>query len=297
MADIFFTYAPEDAPRAAAIAQALQAHGLSVDWTREILPGQNRVTEMTRRLNEARAVVVLWSARSAIAPMVLDEAGAARDQGKLVPVMIERIDPPLGFRQLHTSDLSAMDGPDGREQIALLAQALQGREAAPGAGAARSNWSAPPHTAMDGPAPPTKFLWTRSFWSGTGLVGLVIGLVWFLTPDSEAEMGSETADRIGYLMTVVIVATIFIIAGRILLHVSRKLVGKSTTRYFDREYLVCLGLGLGLGFLFAVQPDEPGTETGFVFDLVLGVTSFPIMAGVVLLMIRMAMHMVRGAKR
>lgn len=294
MADIFFTYAADDSARVAEIAKALEAQGLSVDWAREILPGQNRVTEMTRRLSEARAVVVVWSNRSVAAPMVLDEAGAARDQGKLVPVMIDRVEPPLGFRQLHTSDLtSAAAG----EQLALLAQALKARDAG-GGGATQSTgpgWGASSAGIAEVAKPaPGKFLWTRGFWSGTGLLALVVGLIWFLTPDSEAEMGAESAERFGYLIGVTLGAAFFILIGRTLTHLSRTLVGKGTRRYFDREFIVILIASVLFGFALSATPDQPGQESGAVVDTLSGVVVGPILAGIVLLAVRGILRLARG---
>lgn len=298
MADIFFTYAADDAARVAEIAKALEAQGLSVDWAREILPGQNRVTEMTRRLAEARAVVVVWSNRSVAAPMVLDEAGAARDQGKLVPVMIDRVEPPLGFRQLHTSDLT---GSAAGEQLALLAQALKGREAGGGAtprptpsSTSGPGWGATSSSAGAAARGTGKFLWTRSFWSGTGLLSLVVGLIWFLTPDSEAEMGADSAERFGYLLGVVIGAGIFNLIGRMLMHLSRTLVGKRTQRYFDTEFVVVLAISVAFGFAMSATPDQPGQPSGAVVDILSGVVVGPILIGIVLLMVRGVLRVFRG---
>ncbi|MBU6372829.1 MAG: TIR domain-containing protein [Alphaproteobacteria bacterium] len=292
MADIFFTYAADDAGRVAEIAKALEAQGLSVDWTREILPGQNRVTEMTRRLAEARAVVVVWSNRSVAAPMVLDEAGAARDQGKLVPVMIDRIEPPLGFRQLHTSDLS---GAVGTEQLALLAQALKAREA--GGGAATPGpgpgpgWGA---TAPIQPPPSGKFVLTRKFWSMTSLFTLVMGLIWFLTPDSAAEMGAESATRLGYLIGLCLFTFVALFLGRLVIYWSRLIVGKRTTRYFDLDFSLILALGAAIGLFAASQPNAPNQDLGVVVQVLAFVVFGPLMFGSLLLVARGVLRLARG---
>ena len=49
---------------------------------------------------------MLWSAQSVQSAWVRDEAAAGRDSGRLVPVMIDETDPPLGFRQFQSIDLS-----------------------------------------------------------------------------------------------------------------------------------------------------------------------------------------------
>ncbi len=136
MADIFFTYAPADAGRAQAIAEALKAYGLDVAWDRTLLPGERYDAVVTRRLAEAKAVVVLWSNASIASSLIMDEAAAARDQGKLLPVRIDAVDSPLGFRQLQTADLAgwpdAANSAHGLQSLAeALAQARQQKIVAP----------------------------------------------------------------------------------------------------------------------------------------------------------------------
>ena len=48
---------------------------------------------------------MLWSAQSIGSDWVRDEAAAGRDSARLVPVLIDRVDPPLGFRQYQSVSL------------------------------------------------------------------------------------------------------------------------------------------------------------------------------------------------
>lgn len=106
MARVFLSYDREDATRAKGIALALEREGHSVWWDRQIKAGSQYSREIEQALNAADAVVVLWSARSIDSPWVRDEAAAGRDRNRLVPVLIETCDPPLGFRQFQNIDLS-----------------------------------------------------------------------------------------------------------------------------------------------------------------------------------------------
>lgn len=45
-------------------------------------------------------MVVLWSARSIESEWVYEEATEGRRQGKLVPVLIDAVRPPAGFREI-----------------------------------------------------------------------------------------------------------------------------------------------------------------------------------------------------
>lgn len=106
MADVFLSYSRHDLRRARPIIKALEAAGLSVWWDRRLVGGSEFSKEIRDELDKAGAVVALWSSRSVDSPWVLDEAGRARDSGRLVPASLDSMEPPLGFGQLHTIDLS-----------------------------------------------------------------------------------------------------------------------------------------------------------------------------------------------
>jgi hypothetical protein len=105
MADIFISYGRADRPHAQRIASVLEGHGWSVWWDRKILAGDTFEQTVQRALNEARCVVVLWSAGSVTSSWVKDEATDGKRRKILVPVLIDEVDIPLGFRQLHAVSL------------------------------------------------------------------------------------------------------------------------------------------------------------------------------------------------
>lgn len=112
MPDAFISYAREDRDRAAELASALVARGLSVWWDREIPPGQTFDEVIEKALTSARCVIVLWSARSVVSRWVRAEASAAAERGVLVPVLIEAIEPPLEFRNIEAADLTRWGAAD-----------------------------------------------------------------------------------------------------------------------------------------------------------------------------------------
>jgi tetratricopeptide (TPR) repeat protein len=124
MASIFLSYAREDAVRAKAIAEGLEGDGHSVWWDRRLGAGSSFSLEITAALRSAELVLVLWSRHSAQSPWVLDEAGVGRDSGKLVPVLLEPIDPPLGFRQYQAVDLTKARG---KRALLQLHEAIEAR--------------------------------------------------------------------------------------------------------------------------------------------------------------------------
>src|SRR4030095_8309744 len=99
-----------DRLQAEALAQILQQQGWSVWLDRDILAGQTFDRVIKEALDVAKCVIVLWSRYSVASNWVKDEAADAATRQILVPVSIEDIDIPLGFRRLQTANLSDWHG-------------------------------------------------------------------------------------------------------------------------------------------------------------------------------------------
>lgn len=110
MASVFLSYDREDIDRARPVVAALEKAGHSVWWDRHIKGGAEYNEQIEQALKSADAVLVLWSARSVKSAWVRDEAAAGRDSGRLVPVALDGVEPPLGFRQFQTIDLKRGSG-------------------------------------------------------------------------------------------------------------------------------------------------------------------------------------------
>ena len=122
MADVFISYAREDANTARRFADAFQAAGLSVWWDDALRSGEAFDEGIERALREAGAVVVLWSPRSVGSRWVRAEATQADRNRTLVPVMIEPCQRPLIFELTQTADLVHWTGTvDDKAWLALLA--------------------------------------------------------------------------------------------------------------------------------------------------------------------------------
>ena len=125
MARVFLSYDREDTDRARPIAVALEKAGHSVWWDRHIRSGTQFSQEIDEALKRAEAVVVLWSDESIGSPWVRDEAAVGRDSGKLVPALIDAVDPPLGFRQYQTTDLTRWKGRAKSTEFREMLEALE----------------------------------------------------------------------------------------------------------------------------------------------------------------------------
>jgi adenylate cyclase len=105
LADIFISYSRQDKALVAPFVAALEAEGWSVWWDPEITPGDEFDTLISRELEAARSLVVVWTPTSVDSRWVRGEARDAADRGVLVPVRFLGAKLPIDFRALHTTDL------------------------------------------------------------------------------------------------------------------------------------------------------------------------------------------------
>jgi TolB-like protein/Tfp pilus assembly protein PilF len=103
---VFVSYARADEKAAKAIIDMLDRAGFHVWWDGLIPGGERFGTLISKALEGARAVVVLWSERAIESAWVQDEASWARDRHRLVPLSLDGCEPPLGFRQFQCIDIS-----------------------------------------------------------------------------------------------------------------------------------------------------------------------------------------------
>ena len=121
MADVFVSYSSEDRERLEPIVEAIERAGFSVWWDRRIGLGSTFDREIERELAAAACVIVLWSARSVESDWVRNEAQEGLDRGVLVPLSIDDVKPPLGFRRAQTARL---DSTPTSEQIKTILTAV-----------------------------------------------------------------------------------------------------------------------------------------------------------------------------
>lgn len=108
MKDIFLSYAEEDYYRVRAVARALSSQGWSVFIDRHDVPlGSNFREIISENLERARCVVVVWSKYSVRSRYVTEEAGSALN--RLIPVLIDEVRPPYGFREMQMGNLIDWD--------------------------------------------------------------------------------------------------------------------------------------------------------------------------------------------
>lgn len=160
MPDIFISYSRQDQAVARHFAEGFEQEGLGVWWDQAINPGEafDQVTEQA--LEEARAVVVLWSKTSVSSRWVRAEATQANANGRLVPVMIEPCRRPIIFELSHTVDLSHWQGdrddPGWKAFAASVRRVVErNAQAAPGAATATITATATPPASRPSAGPST----------------------------------------------------------------------------------------------------------------------------------------------
>ncbi len=126
MADIFISYARHDKALVAPLVAALESEGWSMWWDPEIVPGQEFDRQITRELDAAKAVIVVWTPASVDSRWVRGEAREAADRGILVPVRFGSARLPIDARAVHTIDLD--DWKEDRQSAPFksLSRALSG---------------------------------------------------------------------------------------------------------------------------------------------------------------------------
>ncbi len=106
MADIFLSYSREDEARIKSLVSEFEAQGWSVFWDRRIPAGETWRSYIGSALQGARCIVVAWSKYSIESQWVAEEADEGKARKMLVPVLLDPVQPPRGFREIQAADIS-----------------------------------------------------------------------------------------------------------------------------------------------------------------------------------------------
>ena len=134
MIDVFLSYSSADFERASKLVKAFESAGLTVFWDQATPPGTDWDTWIRAKLSDSRVVVVLWSSASVVSVNVRHEAIIARDQGKLVPVLLEALAPsdfPMGLYLVQAIKLTDWNGETSNESFLRLVEQLGAKRARP----------------------------------------------------------------------------------------------------------------------------------------------------------------------
>jgi hypothetical protein len=123
---VFISYKSEDRPRVERLVAALQARGIATWHDRELVAGTRYRAAIEERIAAASCVLVCWTRKSVVkGDWVHDEADTAAARDALVPVLLDRVRPPHGLRQIHAVDLCSWRGDPDDERMSRLVDALR----------------------------------------------------------------------------------------------------------------------------------------------------------------------------
>lgn len=140
MNDVCVSYKREDETRVGRLVQALEKTGFSVWWDRGLPGGESWRQQIQAALGAAKCVIVVWT-HDSVGPagdFVRDEAGQAKRRGLLVPVLLDKVAPPLGFGEIQAIDLTRWKGNPRdwffQDLCAAVMAKLEGRAVPPARG-------------------------------------------------------------------------------------------------------------------------------------------------------------------
>lgn len=123
MTDVFISYSRDDRNKVRLIAHGLAAEGFAVWWDPEIRPGKKWNDAIRRALDNAAAVVTVWSPKSSKSDWVVAETQHGHARKAMVPVTIKNCTPPIPYNMIQSADLTRWRGDaDDAEWIAVLRQ-------------------------------------------------------------------------------------------------------------------------------------------------------------------------------
>ncbi|TNE58166.1 MAG: TIR domain-containing protein [Alphaproteobacteria bacterium] len=124
MADIFVSYSSHDHAEVKPLVEILEQKGYSVWWDNDLRGGSRFSEEIERELEQAKAVIVVWTKESRKSRWVTDEADCALAAAKLIPIKFDVLDAPIGFRQIQTIDFTTWQLGEDSHALTTLDQAI-----------------------------------------------------------------------------------------------------------------------------------------------------------------------------
>ncbi len=127
MTDIFISYAHEDQERVRPIVEELEKRNWRVFWDRKIPVGENYYDYISKKLDNLHCVLVIWSQHSLLSNWVKQDAEEGNRRKILVPLMLDGVQAPLGFRHLQGADLSEWNNKSLYQPFLELLGAIESR--------------------------------------------------------------------------------------------------------------------------------------------------------------------------
>jgi hypothetical protein len=111
--DIFFSYSSADRERVRPVRDALVAQGFEVFWDQEVPTGLDWDSWIRQHLSKCKCAMAFWSAASVASDNVRHEAVVAKQQGKLISILLESLTAqqfPMGLYAQQAANLADWNG-------------------------------------------------------------------------------------------------------------------------------------------------------------------------------------------
>jgi hypothetical protein len=115
LTDIFFSYSSRDRLRVQPVRDAIVGLGFDVFWDQEVPPGVDWDTWIRNHLNRSKCALVFWSSNAVASDNVRHEATVAKQQGKLLPVLLDSLTADQFPMGLYTDQAANLTGWTGDE--------------------------------------------------------------------------------------------------------------------------------------------------------------------------------------
>lgn len=125
MSHIFISYSSKDRSTTKKLATVFEKKGWKVWWDKNLKPGKAFDTAISKALDAANCIVVLWSPNSVESNWVLEEAYEGLNREILVPALIKNTRLPFGYRRTQYVDLSKWKGSASDLSIKKLLGAIE----------------------------------------------------------------------------------------------------------------------------------------------------------------------------
>jgi formylglycine-generating enzyme required for sulfatase activity len=120
MSDIFISYSSEDRDRILPLVNGLEKTGWSVFWDGTIPAGNPWRQFIGTEIKACRSVVVVWTEKSVTSDWVEEEAEEGKRRRILIPVLVDKVEPPFGFGTIQAANLVAWDGDNSSPTFSRL---------------------------------------------------------------------------------------------------------------------------------------------------------------------------------
>jgi TolB-like protein len=174
VANVFISYERSAEAIARDVIEALDKHGHET-WSDALIPPhQDYADSIQEHLQAAEVVVVLWSQSAAASQWVRAEADYARENNKLVQVILDESTPPMPFNRIQCARLRGWTGNQNDPEWLKVLHSIEQLSA----GSVERAMKAPINARVE-PARSKRF--GRLVWvfSGVATIAAVAGALWF----------------------------------------------------------------------------------------------------------------------